>query len=88
MPESVTFDLDTLTLGELAAAEDASGQDASVLLSRSAHRRILALFVLGLRSSGQPPSWKLLESRRVLDGLSSPSASPVDSPSEKSPDSD
>lgn len=87
MPDVLTFDLDSLTLGELAAAELASGQDATVLLGKTGHRRLLALFVLGLRSSGQPPSWTSLESRRVLDVSSSPSASPVDNPSATSPPS-
>ena len=84
----VTFDLDSLTLGELAEAEEASGKDGSQLLGKSGLRRMLAVFVLEYRSSGQPPSWSSIASRRLLDGLSSRSASPVDNPSETSLASD
>lgn len=80
MAELIEFDLDSLTLGELAAAETASGLDSSVLLTRSAHRRLLTVFVQRLRSSGQPPNWHELESLRVLDVRSSISDSSPDSP--------
>ena len=71
--EQIRFDIDTLTLGEMAAAEVASGLDSSVLLSRSAHRLMLAVFVHRLRSSGKPPSWQELESLRLQDARSSTS---------------
>jgi hypothetical protein len=71
MPELVELDLDTLTLGELAAAEKASGEDGTTLLSRSAHRRILVVFVQRLRSSGTPPSWSELAGLRVSEVSSS-----------------
>lgn len=86
MAEFVALDLDTLTLGELAAAEKASGEDASVLLARSAHRRILAVFVQRLRSSGQPPNWNELASLRLSDVSSSNSDSQPDNPLPKSSD--
>lgn len=83
---AVTFDLDTLTLGELAAAEQASGLDTSALLSRTAQRMLLAVFVSQLRSSGQAPSWNDLQNLRLLDARSSLSGSAPDSPGPKSSD--
>jgi len=80
--EQITFDVDTLTLGELAAAETASGLDSSTLLSRSAHRLLLVVFVQRLRSSGKPPSWQDVENLRLQDARSSISDSPQDNPSE------
>lgn len=73
--ESIAFDLDSLTLGELFAAEVASDLDGVRLLKSSAGRRLLAVFVTRLRSSGQPPSWSELESLRLLDGSTSSSDS-------------
>lgn len=68
MPEeAIEFDLDSLTLGEGLAAEDASGLDLSRLMSSSAHRLMLVLFVHRLRTSGQPPNWQELGSQRLLD---------------------
>lgn len=82
--EDITFNVETLTLGELAAAEVASGLDSSILLSRTGHRLLLGVFVHRLRSSGKPPSWQELESLRVLDARSSASGSSPDSPGEMS----
>jgi len=82
--EVIEFDLDTLTLGELSAAETASGQDASVLLTRTGHRRLLTVFVQRLRNSGEVPNWHELESLRVLDVQSSTLPS---SPGKRSPKS-
>ena len=82
MADQLEFDLDTLTLGELVAAETASGVDSSVLLSRSAHRRMLAVFVLRLRSSGSVPNWHELGSLRLLDLHNSESHSSPDGPSQ------
>ncbi len=75
-----TFDLESLTLGEALAAEDASGLDLTVLLSRTGHRRMLGAFVLALRSSGRPPKWSELAGQRIFDTLTGPSPSPVDNP--------
>lgn len=86
MARELTFDVSTLTLGELAAAERASGIDGSELVARTAHRLLLGVFVLRLRSSGQPPSWSELTSLRVLDAQSSLSASEPDSPGATSSD--
>lgn len=80
----ITFDIETLTLGELAAAETASGLDSSILLSRTGHRLLLGVFVHRLRSSGKPPSWQELGNLRVLDARSSSSDLPPDSPGEMS----
>jgi len=86
MPELVQLDLDTLTLGELAAAEKASGEDGTTLLARSAHRRILVVFVQRLRSSGRPPNWSELAALKVSEVSSSRSDSSPDNPGEKSSD--
>ena len=80
--EHITFDVNTLTLGEMAAAETASGLDSSILLARSAHRLLLVVFVQRLRSSGRPPTWSELGSLRLQDAQSSISDSPLDSPSQ------
>lgn len=75
---TVAFDLDSLTLGEMMAAEDASGRDITELVRRSASRRILAVFVHQLRTSGQPPSWRSLSDLKLLDALPSDSGSSQD----------
>jgi hypothetical protein len=85
MPEEIRLDMNSLTLGELAAAESASGIDSSILLSKSAHRRILSVFVHRLRSSGKEPSWHELSDLRLLDVPFSTLPSEQDSPSPKSP---
>lgn len=81
----VKLDLNSLTLGELFAAEVASGIDSSRLLKSSAGRRLLAVFVFRLRSEGVAPSWSDLQSLRLLGGSSSPSDSEPASPGAKSP---
>lgn len=86
MAEQITLDLDSLTLGELFAAEEASGQDASRLLKSSAARRLLAVFVQRLRTSGEPPKWTELTSLRLLDASSSTSDSSAASPGARSSD--
>ena len=88
--ETIQFDPNTMTLGELLALEEASGLTSDELLQsfgrRSTLRLIVALFVQRLRSSGQPPSWKSLSDLRILDALSGSSPSSADSPSPKSND--
>lgn len=84
--DTIVVDLNTLTLGELSAAEKASGMDTSVLLSRSASRLMLIVFVHRLRTSGQPPTWSELGSLTLRDAQSSISLSSPDSPSPKSSD--
>lgn len=86
MPEQVTFDLDTLTLGELAQAEEASGQDLRQLMSKRSTRLMLAVFISRLRRDGRAPSWQELMDLPVRDVLSSTSDSPPVSPSGTSPD--
>lgn len=86
--ESVTLDLESLTLGEILAAEDASGKDIGKLLSTSGHRRVLALFVQRSRSSGKPPLWHELLSLRLLDVSPGTSPSQPVSPSATSNGSD
>jgi len=86
MPELIEFDLDTLTLGELAAAEIASGMDSRVLLNSRAHQLLLSVFVQRWRSSGQLPNWNELRNLRVLDVRYSPSALSPDNPGPTSSD--
>lgn len=86
MPEQITLDLDSLTLGELMEAERQSGQDAQVLLTRSTHRRALAVFVYRWRTSGHAPSWSEVAGLRLLDASSSTSRSPQADPSPTSQD--
>ncbi len=84
--ETITMDPNTITLGELAAAETASGLDSSILLSRTAHRLLLMVFVHRLRNSGRPPNWSELGNLRVQDAPSLTLDSSPDSPGATSPD--
>lgn len=77
------FDIETLTLGELADAQDASGLTRQQLVS-DPYRLMLAVFVSRLRSSGQRPSWKSVTDLRLVDIKSGPSRSRADSPLAKS----
>jgi len=86
MPETIDFDVDTLTLGEMAAVEEASGRDFSELWKRSASKMLAVVFVQRLRTSGQAPNWHELGSLRVLDVSFSTSDSSPDNPSPKSQD--
>lgn len=65
--ETVTLDITTVTLGEAAAAEIASGMTLQTMIKSRAALLLLGLFIHELRSSGQPPSWNDLSSRRLLD---------------------
>lgn len=69
--ETVTLDLATLTLGEVAEAERQSGLPFAQMLKGSAGKMLLALFVHRWRSSGTVPSWHDLSSLPVSDALSS-----------------
>ena len=88
MPETVRLDLETLTLGEILEAEDASGKDIGRLLSTSGGRRILAVFIQRSRISGSAPDWHELTSLRLLDVSSGVSDSRQVSPSATSNGSD
>ena len=81
------FDLESLTWGELAMVEEASGKSGQVLMKSSAYRQALVQMVLASRNGEPVPSWNSLMNRRVLDASSSPSPSDQDSPSPKSDDS-
>lgn len=71
---TITLDLDSLTLSEMAAAEEESGQSFDRLLTRgAATRRLLALWVHEQRTSERPRSWKQLGSLRLSDVSSSAS---------------
>lgn len=64
------FDLASLTLGEMAAVELASGQDFQRLLrAGSASRMLVVAYVRALRSpsSGSTPDWSEVSSHRPLD---------------------
>jgi hypothetical protein len=83
----IVFDVDTLTMAEAMAAEEASGMSIQRLLTGTAHQMMLAAFIHLLRNSERPPSWKQLASLRVLDARSSSSALQAVSPSPRSDDS-
>jgi hypothetical protein len=86
--ETVRFDLKTLTMGELAAAEYASGLTSKELLGSRTYQMLLGVFVQRLRSyvpgQTEPPSWSELTNLRVVDARSLLSPSEPDSPSETS----
>lgn len=90
----VQINLETITLGEVAAAEMASGLDASALVGTKTYRLLLGVFVNDLRtrdvraseSSARPRSWHELTSRRLIDASHSISPSRPDGPSPTSSD--
>lgn len=71
MDATVTLDITTLTLGEAAEAEMASGKTLQQLVKSRTALLILALFIQEYRNSGLVPSWSELASRKVLDVSSS-----------------
>ena len=73
---TLTLDLATVTLGEMAALEMASGRDFGALLKGQVSRRLIALYLREWRSSGVEPSWSSIASLRPLDSGSSTSVSP------------
>jgi hypothetical protein len=77
------FDIESLTLGEMAMVEEASGKSMGQLVNLSSYRMALVLMVSASRSGEPVPSWQELMSRRVLDASSSISDSQQDSPSPK-----
>ena len=82
----VEFDISTLTLGELAMVEDASGLRATQLLSSFSSQVGLAVMVLASRSGEPVPSWQEIMNRKVADASSLILLSSADSPSETSSD--
>ena len=80
------FDIESLTLGECLAAEEASGKDLASLIGSTSGRLLLAVFVSRLRNSGETPSWQELTSLRLLDTSRGPSRSRRASPSATSSD--
>lgn len=73
--QTITLDVTTLTLGEAADAEIASGLTLQQMLRSQAARKLLALYVHELRSSGRKRNWQELSTLRLLDGSSSISQS-------------
>jgi hypothetical protein len=74
----LTLDVNTLTLGEMAAIESESGQPFAQVLATAirggATRRLLALWVHERRTSARPRSWRQLGDLRI--SVSSSSESP------------
>lgn len=75
--ESITLHLSTITLGEMAECEIASGHDFGTLLRGKISRRLTAAYIAELRrdpgSPGSPNyvprrSWQELASLRLIDG--------------------
>jgi len=81
---TVTFDLESMTLDEMCAVETASGRDfVQLITAGSAHRKMVALYVLALRSSEPPPSWQELGAQRPQGKRSSTlPSSPAGRPSQ------
>ena len=78
-----TFDLETLTWGELGMVETESGLSSKTLLNVASYRQALVTMVLASRNGEDVPSWNSLMNRRVLDVSSSPLPSEADNPSAK-----
>ena len=87
MAEHIEFDPESVTLGELAAAAEASGLPISKLTS-SAYSLLLAVFVVRLRTSGETPNWHELTNLRLLDTSFGRSPSRRDSRSPRSSESE
>lgn len=81
---AVTLDLTTVTLGEAAEAERASGWSIGEIVKSPTARRVLAMFLHGLRNYDEWPNWKELASLRAVDVSSSTSVSASASRSETS----
>lgn len=85
-PEALTLDLTTLTLGEMADIEAASGLDFMVLYARgSASRAMIVRYLNMSRDSGQRPSWNEVSDHRPLGRSSSTSPSVPDGTPASSP---
>lgn len=80
----VRLDLTTVTLGEAAEAEKSSGWSIGEIVKSPTARRVLAMFLHGLRNYDEWPSWKELASLRAVDVSSSTSDSDSASHSERS----
>lgn len=80
----VRLDITTLTLEEASQAEAASGRSVTDLLRGAASRKLLALFVHGLRNYENAPRWSELSSLRLLDASPSHSQEDSGSPSQTS----
>jgi hypothetical protein len=82
MADTITLDLETVTLGEMAAVELAAGRDFLDLWKAGrGTRRLIAVYVSELRTSATPRSWQELSGLRLLDASSSTlPASPAGAP--------
>lgn len=74
--ETLTLDLATVTLGELADLEAETGVSAAVLIARGSATRTMIGAWIASRRSGTPRSWAEIRDLRLLDGRSSISPSP------------
>lgn len=81
----ITLDIDTLTMGEAVAVEQASGLPIEKL-SKGASLRMMALYVHGLRTYDVPPSWSELANLGALAVVSSRSRASSGGPSPRSND--
>jgi hypothetical protein len=88
MTEPLVFDLDSLTLGEIAMGEEASGKRYDKLLASTAYRSAFVLMVLASRNGEPVPSWHSLMSLKVRVASSSISDSLRASLSQRSPASE
>jgi len=80
----VRLDVSTITLGEATRAEMESGYTISQLVGGGVTRKLLAVYIHGLRNYAEPPKWSELSDLRLLDV--SPSTSRL-SPGNRSPKS-
>ena len=87
MASSEPFNVETITVGELLAVEEASGKDSTKLLTTKLGRTVIVLFLQALRQHGNEPEWSgarewaLLANRRPSEGLSLQQPSEPDSAS-------
>ena len=80
--DEVTLDLPSLTVGEIARAEVASGMTLQEMMASPMARKLMAVFIHELRNYVKPRSWHELSSLRLLDGRSLTSPDSPDGASE------
>lgn len=74
--EQEPFDVDTITLGEMLAIEQASRQDFMQLAQSKIGLLMIVLYLRHLREHGSALSWSELASHRLSDKYNLRSVSP------------
>lgn len=87
MATEISFDVNTITLGEALDVEKQSGEEFADLIRSRMGQRMIALYLHERRNSERPRSWHELLSLRILDSKLSTSPSASNGHHQKSSDS-